>query len=47
MEQYGHDARPLVVPHVVLLGAHLALDDGVDRLEVRGVGDERDLDGLA
>ena len=43
MDQHGHRARPLCVARVVLLGARLARYHGVDRLQVRRVGDQRNV----
>src|SRR5438309_5581863 len=39
-----HDARVLGVVQVLLLGAHHALDDRVDRLQVARVGGQREVD---
>src|SRR5213083_460734 len=39
----GHDARVLGVVQVLLLGAHHALDDRIDRLEMARVGGEREV----
>mmetsp|Transcript_51880 Transcript_51880/g.153010 ORF Transcript_51880/g.153010 Transcript_51880/m.153010 type:complete len:285 (-) Transcript_51880:92-946(-) len=41
VQQDRHALVARVVAHVVLLRAHLAFDDRVDRLKVRRVGDER------
>src|SRR5437867_2207800 len=40
----GHDARVLGVVQVLLLGAHHALDDRIDRLQVARVGGQREVD---
>ena len=40
----GHDARVLGVVQVLLLGAHHALDDRIDCLEMARVGGEREVD---
>ena len=46
VEQQGHDLLALVVSPVELLSAHLALHDGVDGLQVGGVGDDGQADVL-
>ena len=47
VQQEPHDARALGVALLGLLGAHLAEHDRVDRLEVRRVGGQAEMDALA
>mmetsp|Transcript_57860 Transcript_57860/g.125613 ORF Transcript_57860/g.125613 Transcript_57860/m.125613 type:complete len:274 (-) Transcript_57860:871-1692(-) len=47
VDQYRHRVRALGVARVVLLRAAFAFDNGVDGLEVRRVGHERDVHLLA
>src|SRR5436190_7525550 len=44
VHENGHDARVLGVVQVLLLGAHHALDDRIDCLEMARVGGEREVD---
>ena len=47
VEEDGEDLGAVGVAALGLLGADLAEDDGVDGLEVRGVGGQRQVDGVA
>ena len=47
VHQQGHDLGPVAVAVLHLLGAHLADDHRVHRLQVRGVGGQRQVDGVA
>ena len=46
VQEDADDFLALGIAHLVLLGAHLAEDDRVDRLEVRGVGRQRQVHGV-
>ena len=47
VQQHCHDLPPLGIAQLVLLGADLAQDDGVHRLEVGGVRGQRQVDDIA
>ena len=47
MHQEADHLVALGVAALALFGAHLAEDDGIDRLEMRGVGGQREMDGVA
>ncbi len=44
VHQHRHDAAPLAVPEIPLLGAHDALDHRIDRFEMARIGAERKVD---
>lgn len=46
VKQHGHDFLALTISPVELLGTGLALDNGVARLQVRGVGNHSQADVL-
>ena len=47
VHQQAHDLVARLVVALVLLGPHLAEDDRVDRFQVRGVGGQGQMDGVA
>ena len=47
VQQNWHHRRAVLVVQLVLLGADLAQHDGVHRLQVRGVGGQRQVNRIA
>ena len=47
MQQQGHHLGAVAVAMLHLLGAHLADDDRIDRFQVRRIGGQRQVDGVA